>query len=106
RDAFASHWKDDGQVKWLTDTHIDLVRGHGRLAGPRRVAVTSPDGATVELAARHAVAMATAWRSLGSEAITVVQRGARLIPGTEPFAGEMLAAAFAARGIDVRPNAT
>src|SRR5690348_6118969 len=22
RDAFASHWKDDGQVRWLADTHI------------------------------------------------------------------------------------
>ena len=63
RDVFASHWKDDGQVRWLADTHIDLVRGHGRLTGERRVAVSAPDGTTVELAARHAVVIATGSRA-------------------------------------------
>jgi len=149
RDGFASHWKDDGQVRWLDDTKIDLVRGHARLAGERRVAVAAPDGATVELAARHAVViatgtkaampaipgladarpwtsreatsataapaslvvlgggvvaceMATAWRALGTTRITILQRASRLLPGFEPFVGEMLAAAFTERGIDVR----
>ena len=46
--------------------------------------------------------MATAWQALGSATITILQRGPRLVPTTEPFAGEMLAAAFRARGIDVR----
>lgn len=58
RDRFASNWKDDGQVRWVQDQGITLVRGHGRLAGPRRVAV----GGTV-LAARHAVAICTGSRA-------------------------------------------
>ncbi|MDT0305888.1 NAD(P)/FAD-dependent oxidoreductase [Streptomyces sp. DSM 44917] len=59
RDGFVSDWKDDGQVSWLESAGIELVRGHGRLAGPRRVDVTTPDGATRPMAARHAVAVCT-----------------------------------------------
>jgi dihydrolipoamide dehydrogenase len=59
RDGFASHWKDDGQVKWLSGAHIDLYRGHGRLTGPRTVSTGQ-----AELRARHAVAVAT-----GSDAL-------------------------------------
>ncbi len=149
RDRFASHWKDDGQVQWLDATTIELVRGHGRLAGPRQVAVTAADGTVVELTARHAVViatgtraamppipglaearpwtsreatsaktapgrlivlgggvvaceMATAWHALGTKEVTILQRGPRLLPTTEPFAGELLTAAFAARGVAVR----
>ncbi|ANZ18441.1 dihydrolipoyl dehydrogenase family protein [Streptomyces noursei] len=58
RDAFASYWKDDGQVRWLDSAGIDLVRGRGRLAGPRRVTV---DGGRT-LIARHAVAVCTGSR--------------------------------------------
>jgi dihydrolipoamide dehydrogenase len=54
RDSFAHDWKDDGQVSWLKDARIDLVRGHGRLAGERLVLVGE-----VSLRARHAVAIAT-----------------------------------------------
>lgn len=39
RSSFTDHWKDDGQVAWLDSAGIDLIRGHGRLAGPRRVQV-------------------------------------------------------------------
>ncbi|HEY5834463.1 dihydrolipoyl dehydrogenase family protein [Streptomyces sp.] len=59
RDEFTSHWKDDGQVGWLTSVGVDLVRGHGRLDGPRQVTVRTPDGGTVRLTARHAVAVCT-----------------------------------------------
>src|SRR5579863_6231712 len=44
RDTFTSHWKDDGQVKWLEDHNIDLARGTGRLAGERRIVVTPSEG--------------------------------------------------------------
>jgi dihydrolipoamide dehydrogenase len=54
RDGFASHWKDDGQVSWLTGAHIDLIRGQARLTGPKTVSVNG-----TELRARHAVAVAT-----------------------------------------------
>ncbi|WP_344929947.1 FAD-dependent oxidoreductase, partial [Streptosporangium carneum] len=59
RDRMAAHWSDDDQVEWLKSAGVDLQRGHGRLDGPRRVAVTTPDGGTVRLRARHAVAVCT-----------------------------------------------
>ena len=64
RDRFASHWKDDGQVKWLGSAHVELYRGHGRITGPKTVSVGpagagAEPGATTELRARHAVAVAT-----------------------------------------------
>ncbi|MFE7559281.1 dihydrolipoyl dehydrogenase family protein [Kitasatospora sp. NPDC057500] len=62
RDSFTSHWKDDGQVQWLRDTGIELVRGHGRLAGERQVTVESEDGRERLLVARHAVAICTGSR--------------------------------------------
>ena len=54
RDGFASHWKDDGQVQWLNGAHIELLRGQGRLTGPKTVSVSG-----TEVRARHAVAVAT-----------------------------------------------
>ncbi|MDX3547471.1 NAD(P)/FAD-dependent oxidoreductase [Streptomyces europaeiscabiei] len=48
-----------------------------------------------------AVEMATAWRSLGSE-VTVLVRGKGLLPRMEPFAGELIAEALVASGVDVR----
>ena len=59
RDSFASHWNDQSQVDWLRTVGVHLVRGHGRLAGPRRVAVRTFDGGERVLRARHAVAVCT-----------------------------------------------
>jgi dihydrolipoamide dehydrogenase len=59
RDRMAAHWKDEDQVDWLDSVSVDLVRGHGRLTGPRQVSVRAPDGSTVRLSARHAVAVCT-----------------------------------------------
>ncbi len=58
RDDFTHHWDDAGQVQWLEGAHVDLVRGHGRLAGRCRVEVAGADG-PVALVARHAVVVAT-----------------------------------------------
>ncbi|MEU2060585.1 NAD(P)/FAD-dependent oxidoreductase [Streptomyces sp. NPDC013455] len=63
RDDYTSHWKDDGQVAWLEGTGAVLHRGHGRLAGPRTVTVTGPDGTVTTLTARHAVAVCTGTRA-------------------------------------------
>src|SRR5262249_37103684 len=82
RDSFASHWNDAGQVRWLDGAKIALVRGHGRLAGERRVAVQQTDGATVELAARHAVAVCTGTTA----AIPPTPRLAEVRPWTSPEA--------------------
>lgn len=57
RDRMAGDWKDDGQVEWIASAGIDFLRGHGRLAGEREVTVDGPDGGTVRLRARHAVAV-------------------------------------------------
>ncbi|WP_420112796.1 dihydrolipoyl dehydrogenase family protein, partial [Pseudactinotalea sp.] len=59
RDSFASNWSDEGQVDWLGSAGIGLVRGHGRLTGPREVTVETDDGGTRLLEARHAVVIST-----------------------------------------------
>jgi dihydrolipoamide dehydrogenase len=73
RDAFTSSWDDAGQVEWLDGAGLALLRGHGRIVGPKLVEVTSTaesrtqtDGAPGEGAggallvqARHAVVLAT-----------------------------------------------
>jgi len=33
RNYMTSNWSDEGQERWLADNGIDLLRGHGRLAG-------------------------------------------------------------------------
>ncbi|WLW57281.1 dihydrolipoyl dehydrogenase family protein [Streptomyces sp. YU58] len=63
RDRMSAHWKDDGQVEWIRSAGIDLLRGHGRLAGEREVSVETPEGDTVRLRARHAVAVCTGSRA-------------------------------------------
>jgi pyruvate/2-oxoglutarate dehydrogenase complex dihydrolipoamide dehydrogenase (E3) component len=146
RDAFTSHWNDDGQVRWLESSHIDLARGRGRLAGEKTVTVTPASGDPFTLRARQAVAictgskasippipglesagawtsreatsatevprrllilgggvvgceMADAWRSLGTEEVTLIVRETRLLESTEDFAGEAVRASFEQRGI-------
>ncbi|HEX6344794.1 NAD(P)/FAD-dependent oxidoreductase [Umezawaea sp.] len=59
RDAFASNWRDDGQVSWLERIGVPLHRGHGRITSARVVEVTGEDGATTTVTARHAVVVAT-----------------------------------------------
>ncbi|GAA0598522.1 NAD(P)/FAD-dependent oxidoreductase [Streptomyces crystallinus] len=64
RDEYTSHWKDDGQVRWLDSIGAHLYRGHGRLYGTRKVSVTSPEGEHHVLTARHAVAVCTGSRAV------------------------------------------
>ncbi|MGW1765468.1 dihydrolipoyl dehydrogenase family protein [Streptomyces sp. NPDC002073] len=152
RDWWTGHWKDDGQVDWLGSIGAHLYRGHGRLYGERKVAVTSPEGDHHILVARHAVVlatgtravvpdlpgvagarpwtsreatgsqhvpdrlavvggsvvaveMATAYQALGSR-VTVLVRGAGLLPRMEPFAGELVAESLREAGADVRTGVT
>lgn len=153
RDWFTGNWSDAGQVEWLRQTGINLVRGRARLTGERRVKVIQPDGSTLDLTARHAVAictgsspvipditgfatlnlwtsreatsakkiprrlailgggvvaceMATAWHSLGTEEVTLLQRGTRLLPKLEPFASAALLDSFSQKGVKVLTGAS
>lgn len=58
RTSFTSGWDDSSQASWLDSAGLGLVRGTGRLAGPRRVEVETAEG-TVTLVARQAVVLAT-----------------------------------------------
>lgn len=59
RDRYVSDWDDTGQASAVTAMGADLIRGHGRLDGPRRVNVAGPSGETIGLSACHAVVVAT-----------------------------------------------
>ncbi|GAA0994833.1 NAD(P)/FAD-dependent oxidoreductase [Nocardiopsis tropica] len=59
RNAVVHDWSDDGQVRWAEGAGITVVRGHGRLSGPKTVTVTTADGAASTLTARQAVVVAT-----------------------------------------------
>ncbi|MDE2838432.1 MAG: NAD(P)/FAD-dependent oxidoreductase [Chloroflexota bacterium] len=60
RDAFASHWNDEGQEQWVASVGATLIRGWGRLDGEKRVVVEMADGSgSVELEANKAVVLAT-----------------------------------------------
>jgi dihydrolipoamide dehydrogenase len=115
RDAFTSHWSDAGQVAWVKSAGIDLVRGHGRISGVREVTVAEPEGTTLVLRARHAVALATGsdafvpdieglrdarpWTSRDATSVRDVP-GSLIIVGGGVVAAEM-ATAYAAFGTDV-----
>jgi pyruvate/2-oxoglutarate dehydrogenase complex dihydrolipoamide dehydrogenase (E3) component len=149
RDYMTSDWSDRTQTPWLDSEGIELVRGHGRLAGERTVEVELKDGSgTRRLTARKAVVMAIGsaavvppipglaesrpwdnmditsakelprrllvlgggaigaemaqcFKRLGSEEVTVIEGGQRLLAREEPFAGEEVKAAFEAEGITV-----
>ena len=152
RDGYVTDWNDEGQASGLKNLGADLIRGHGRLDGPRRVAVETPGGGRMLVTARHAVAictgshpalpelagldqgrpwtnreatnshtvpgrlaivgggwvgveMASAWAGLGAAVILLAQADG-LLPRMEPFAGEIIARAFADAGIDVRIGVT
>jgi pyruvate/2-oxoglutarate dehydrogenase complex dihydrolipoamide dehydrogenase (E3) component len=150
RDRYVSNWDDAGQADWVAGIGATLVRGHGRLDGPRRVTVTAADGDVSVLTARHAVVictgsraalpdlpgmtearpwtnrkatdsssvpnrlavvgaggvgveMATAWNGLGAS-VTLLARGAGLLPRMEPFVGELVERGLRESGVDVRVN--
>jgi pyruvate/2-oxoglutarate dehydrogenase complex dihydrolipoamide dehydrogenase (E3) component len=58
RDYMISDGSDRTQTPWLDDERIELVRGHGRLAGPKTVDVELRGGGTRTLSAGKAVVLA------------------------------------------------
>ena len=63
RDRYVSNWNDAAQADWVAGIGATLVRGHGRLDGPRRVKVTTASGESHAIAARHAVVICTGTRA-------------------------------------------
>src|SRR4051812_44926836 len=59
RDYMTSGWDDTGQLPWLEEHGIELVRGNARLDGARRLTVTSAGTVVRRLTAREAVVLAT-----------------------------------------------
>ncbi|MFG2040696.1 dihydrolipoyl dehydrogenase family protein [Dactylosporangium sp. NPDC048998] len=59
RDDTVSHRDDGHVVNSIEKFPATFVRGHGRLAGALRAEVTTPEGGTRALRARHAVVIAT-----------------------------------------------
>ena len=70
RDFMVSNYSDAGQQKWLADQRIDLIRGHGRLAGTGVVEVGG-----MRHTARHVV-LAT-----GSDSVIAPVPGLRELQG-------------------------
>jgi pyruvate/2-oxoglutarate dehydrogenase complex dihydrolipoamide dehydrogenase (E3) component len=64
RDYMTSDWDDSGGLPWLEGEGIELVRGHGRLAGELTVEVDLKQGGTRTLSASKAVVV-----SCGSTAL-------------------------------------
>ena len=60
RNAFTREWDDTKLLVPATlATGTDLLRGKAKLVGVRKVSITSKEGHTVEVLARHAVAVCT-----------------------------------------------
>jgi pyruvate/2-oxoglutarate dehydrogenase complex dihydrolipoamide dehydrogenase (E3) component len=104
RDGFVTHWQDDGPAGLVKGFGAELVRGHGRLDGPRRVAVDTLDHARVVLSARHAVAVCTGSRAAVPDLPGIAEAGSWIsrdatsasavperlaIVGSGPVGGEM-----------------
>jgi dihydrolipoamide dehydrogenase len=59
RNEIVSDWNDSGQLPWLEDAGVKLIRGRARFHGPQQIEVESPDGGRQSIAARRAVIVAT-----------------------------------------------
>src|SRR5262249_47425597 len=59
RDVFVDNWDDHNLTKVMEGGGVHIIRGHGRLDGRKRVNVTSSDGVSARLVARHAVVLST-----------------------------------------------
>ena len=64
RDRYVTNWDDADQADWVAGIGATLVRGHGRLDGPRRITVTTASGESSVLTARHAVVICTGSRAV------------------------------------------
>jgi dihydrolipoamide dehydrogenase len=59
RDRYTTNWHDDGQADSMVAMGIDLIRGHARIDGTRRVAIETAGNHNRAISARHAIAICT-----------------------------------------------
>jgi pyruvate/2-oxoglutarate dehydrogenase complex dihydrolipoamide dehydrogenase (E3) component len=59
RDRYVTNWDDSPVADAVSAMGVDLIRGHARLDGPRRVVVTTDEERVITLSARHAVVVCT-----------------------------------------------
>ncbi len=109
RTAFTSGWDDAGQVGWLDSVGVPLIRGRGRLAGPREVVVGDRSytargvalatGSVPVLPPIPGLADAGAWGTREATSADHVPASLAVIGGG--VAGTELAFAFASLGSEV-----
>lgn len=109
RDSFTSDWDDAGQAEWVANAGIELIRGHGRLAGARQVrvgdrlltagAVALATGSVPVLPDIPGLADAKPWGT--REATSAQQVPPRLIVIGGGVAGTEMAFAYASLGAQV-----
>lgn len=73
RDFYVDNWDDHNLTKMMEEGGVHIIRCHGRLDGRKRVVVTSTDGVTTTLVARHAVVLSTGSSSTIPEVPGLVQ---------------------------------
>ncbi len=59
RDRYVTNWNDGGQADHVTAMGVDVIRGHARLDGVRRIAIATADDRPQIVTARCAVAICT-----------------------------------------------
>jgi len=64
RDSITSGWDDSGQLPWLEERNVALLRGTGRLAGAKIVEVEAANGTVRRLTAERAVVVATGTKAV------------------------------------------
>jgi dihydrolipoamide dehydrogenase len=64
RDSIAGHWDDSGQLPWLEERNVTVVRGTGRLSGEKAVEIEASDGTVRRLTAGRAVVIATGTKAV------------------------------------------
>jgi pyruvate/2-oxoglutarate dehydrogenase complex dihydrolipoamide dehydrogenase (E3) component len=73
RDTFVDNWNDSKLAGKLMENAVPVIRGHGRVNGPKNVVVTSDKGNTTSLVARHAVVLCTGSSAVIPEVPGLVQ---------------------------------
>lgn len=59
RDRYVGNWDDSPVAEAVGGMGVELIRGHARIDGPRRIVVSTNDEQSIVVSARHAVIVCT-----------------------------------------------